>query len=1009
MLIPRPSLLVFLVFTLPVLLVPRSLFAQQFTFRHYGQDEGLRNPDVFSIVQDDTGPLWIATENGLYRYDGSLFQRFGPKDGIEESLVMGLHKDPSGRIWVTTNDHLYYFTGTRFQPVDLGRNPIQFGAGQRLTSIDSRHILYLDRGSLMLLQPADSGTWTAAPYFDAQQLAANPDLTHLHSVFVSPIDHTLWLGCGHAICHVRPGPNKGHIETFSQPQNLPDESWVRLFLDSHGTLWARGMQHIRALPSGETNFRSRDLSATGDSAYTGAGLLVFSEDPSGRILTQTGNGIARWNGAAWQIFDPSNGITFKDVSTILFDLLGSLWFGTRGHGIVRWQGYGEIESWTVAQGLQNEVVWPIYRDHQQRLWIADQAQLSLFDQAAKHLQAPPALAKNPLSSIDGITQSPSGSLWVVDTAGEVVRLDAQVQHITFSTRIPNTARLFADSSHRIWFLTREGLYVVREPDAPKPTVEKLTDLLISTDAFADAAETPDHTLWFASDNHLYHLVGSTFTEVPLDSHDTRGQIRNIAAEKDGSLWIGGGLPSLLHLRVQNNLVTLLAAVSTPDILSTDVQFVRFDTRGWLWVGTDLGVNVYDGSRWRLLTQRDGLLSNDTDESSFFADTDGSVWIGVNGGAIHLLHPQDLFPTTPLTVNLTNASLGKQPLALSGGRNVWRWHDAPLDVAFTSLNFNRSDSLIFQYRLLGLEPDWLQTTSHALHYPALPPGTYTFQLQAIDPDQQKQSTIASFTFTVRPPWWRTQIFYVLIAFLTFGLSVLIWRWRERRLIYQKKILSHLVAQRTRELEAEKAELLATREALRRQATQDALTGLMNRAAILEVLDRELERARREQSNLALVLADIDHFKQINDTYGHFAGDAVLRETATRMLQNIRPYDFLGRYGGEEFLIILPGIHPSPETRLTSSRADTPHFRLHQLQQAISATPFFYEGTAIHVTSSFGAVWMYPTAISAETLLRRADEALYRAKATGRNRIVFHGEPEPKPTPTPTPRRDDQLTS
>ena len=82
--------------------------AQQFTFQHYGQDEGLRNLDVFSLAEDNAGLLWLATENGLFRYDGSGFHRFGPADGIGESLVLGLHKDTSGRIWVTTNDHLYF-------------------------------------------------------------------------------------------------------------------------------------------------------------------------------------------------------------------------------------------------------------------------------------------------------------------------------------------------------------------------------------------------------------------------------------------------------------------------------------------------------------------------------------------------------------------------------------------------------------------------------------------------------------------------------------------------------------------------------------------------------------------------------------------------------------------------------------------------------------------------------------------------------------------------------------
>src|SRR5690349_12294042 len=96
-----------------------SALGQQFSFTRYGQDEGLRNLDVFDLVQDNAGFLWVATENGLFRYNGADFQHFGPTEGIGESLVLGLHKDTAGRIWVTTNDHLYVFDGTHFHPAPL--------------------------------------------------------------------------------------------------------------------------------------------------------------------------------------------------------------------------------------------------------------------------------------------------------------------------------------------------------------------------------------------------------------------------------------------------------------------------------------------------------------------------------------------------------------------------------------------------------------------------------------------------------------------------------------------------------------------------------------------------------------------------------------------------------------------------------------------------------------------------------------------------------------------------
>ncbi len=170
-----------------------------------------------------------------------------------------------------------------------------------------------------------------------------------------------------------------------------------------------------------------------------------------------------------------------------------------------------------------------------------------------------------------------------------------------------------------------------------------------------------------------------------------------------------------------------------------------------------------------------------------------------------------------------------------------------------------------------------------------------------------------------------------------------------------------------------ELLLAREALREQATHDSLTGLLNRACILDTLNLELARAGRESQPLAVLLVDLDRFKQVNDTRGHLAGDAVLRETARRMKGAIRRYDALGRYGGEEFLIVLPGCSLADATT-----------QAERIREAVCSEIFHAAGDALSVTCSIGVAARYiPAPSDAANLVREADLALYRAKDNGRN--------------------------
>ncbi len=173
----------------------------------------------------------------------------------------------------------------------------------------------------------------------------------------------------------------------------------------------------------------------------------------------------------------------------------------------------------------------------------------------------------------------------------------------------------------------------------------------------------------------------------------------------------------------------------------------------------------------------------------------------------------------------------------------------------------------------------------------------------------------------------------------------------------------------------AELQRSNSELVKLATLDGLTDRLNRRTIMGRLDEELARAMREQAPMVVCMSDIDHFKKINDTFGHVCGDAVLIQFSKRLADRLRRYDSIGRYGGEEFLCLLPGMP-----------WECAHAVIDRFRATVAENPVEVDAAAIPVTASFGAAWLRPgTQATPLAIVNQADQALYRAKHAGRNRV------------------------
>jgi signal transduction histidine kinase/ligand-binding sensor domain-containing protein/ActR/RegA family two-component response regulator len=774
--------------------------AQRYNFKAYGQDAGLTNLDVCCLMQDSTGYLWVGTDNGLFRYDGRQFRPYTTAQGLPAVQIGAIHQSPDGNIWVGTGDGLARLIGEGFERVS-----IDAGSGVRAIASDGHGYLYVGTGKGLLVA-APEGTRSRGGF----KLYTIPGEIQTVGAIAIGTNGEVWYTCGSGVCTFEGGRTRARDDL-----GLPARGWRGLLLDRKGGLWVRSLAELMELPPGASRFERRDAGLP--LATRGS---VVQMDRDGNIVVPTAHGLARRTGNGWTMLGKANGLPSAAVDSFLEDREGSAWLALDGAGLLRWLGYKTAETWTESEGLSHEVVWSLARDGEGTLWATTQGGLSRF---VPQLDRWEAWKDRRLDSGQTVAMIPDadGSLWIGQMPGGILHLDprtGRAEHFGIESGLPNewvfslargpAGELFAGTALGLCEGTRQGgAWRFRRLAIPGDESRRMVQAIL-----VDRRRR----IWVSGPMGVFRLENGKWTHFQKKDGLLHDNVTYLAEGRDASVWVGYRDPiGISRLEFDGDRMSATHFGTKDGMRSGKPYFVQFDHRGWLWVGTDMGLDRYDGSSWVHLDKSDGLAVNDCDHNAFFDDFDGSVWVGTSQGLTHFLHPGTAAARPhDAPVVLTWMQLGGGAVPLAGARTV-PYARRSFSVGFAAMTFANEDSVHFRHRLLGLDSTWTETRQNEAHYPGLAPGRYTLEVQAGAAPGKWSLQTAQTSFTVLPPWWRTWWALAGDVVIAVFIARFFWMWRVNRMMRRQTELEKAVEDRTLKLAEEQRNALEAKSRAERE--------------------------------------------------------------------------------------------------------------------------------------------------------------------------------------------------
>lgn len=947
-------LLVFLILFLPPF---QAAVAQLHNLKHYRISEGLPQTQVLALHQDARGYIWVGTYGGLGRFNGREFRVFSTAEGLASNSVTAIADTADGRLWVGTVSGLCYLERRADRAACLEEGPLAGADVQVL----------LARGDALWVGTADGlyriaddtamrfGTEAGLPDADILALAAGADgmlrvgtraglARQTRSGFRSLslpaaagrqvtalLEHNglLWVGTDRGL-YVE--TQAGFAAPEGLPQDWPQEDINGLALGRDGFVWAATNNGV--LRATEQGFE-RLTTYHGLMSDITFSILV---DREGLVWLGNDDGLSKYTPGPFTGYREKHGLLHYFVRTLNQDAAGRLWLGTReGAQIVPrqngdWQ-FRDSVTITREDGLVDERIYSI-----------------AFPEPGAAL----------LATGDGV------ALWR-EGAGIVKR---------YTTRdgLPVNASqaLYIDSRGRTWIGTNLGVVVLEDGrirPAPDPRLAGAYVFRIREDRKG--------RLWFATnDLGLFRLDTRGNVQRYYGQEDfTEATLWDIAPDGEGGIWAGSNGDGLFHITDAGSIVRY----TTEDgLVDNFIWQVLVDREGRIWAYTNRGISRLSDGEFRNYGMEDGLLHLEGGATGALQTRDGQLWFASADGLMRYNPAREFTNGIPPRVVIEQA--------VSNGREITPGTELPyesgsVDFNYAALSFyNRSD-LVYRYRLLGAEREWSEPMEYRpITFANLGAGSYTFEVEARNPDGVWSREPARFDFRVLSPYWGTAWFWLLVVLFA---ALLIWglfRMRIRQMEMRRRELENLVQERTRELEVANEKLQAV-------SITDPLTGLRNRRFLSNQIGTDVAQARRAyrggsefpNRDILFMMIDLDHFKEINDTYGHSAGDRVLREYAALIAGQIRESDYVVRWGGEEFLVIArhteaSRCHVIAERIMQKSR---------KMQFVVDDAGHTVQCTCSVGISHFPLVSHAPEGLEWEQIVDIADCAVYRAKSLGRN--------------------------